>query len=73
MNDSSRSPMQFIGLGFELVVPILAGVFLGMWLDGRFGWTPWGVVTGAVLGIAAGFLNFFRAVLPRSGGGEPKP
>lgn len=73
MNDPSRSPLQFIGLGFELVVPILAGVFLGMWLDGRFGWTPWGVVTGAVLGIAAGFLNFFRAVLPRSGGGEPKP
>ena len=73
MNDPSRSPMQFVGLGFELVVPILAGVFLGMWLDGRFGWTPWGVVTGAVLGIAAGFLNFFRAVLPRNGGGGRNP
>ena len=71
MIDPSQSPLRFIGLGFELVVPVLAGVFLGLWVDRRFDSAPWGVVAGAVLGISAGFLNFFRAVLPRNGGGGP--
>ena len=31
----------------EMVAPILFGV----WLDGRNGWSPWGLVVGAVLGV----------------------
>lgn len=64
-----RNPMQFAGLGVELVVPILAGVLLGMWGDRELGWTPWLTVVGALLGIGAGFLNFFRQVLPPKEGG----
>ena len=34
-------------VGLEMVVPIA----LGLWLDNLFGWQPWGVVGGAVLGL----------------------
>ncbi|HEX5042198.1 MAG TPA: AtpZ/AtpI family protein [Candidatus Polarisedimenticolaceae bacterium] len=58
-----RPPWAYVGLGFELVVPIVLGLLLGLWLDGRWGTRPWLAVTGVVLGIAAGFYNFFRVVL----------
>lgn len=63
------NPWAYMGLGFELVVPIIAGVLLGYWADSRWGTEPWLTLTGALLGIAAGFLNFFRSVLPPKGGG----
>lgn len=62
------SPFRFVGLGFEIVVPILVGTFGGRWLDGKLGTGPWLLLVGTVLGIAAGFLNFFSAVLPRREG-----
>jgi F0F1-type ATP synthase assembly protein I len=40
-------------VGLEMVVPIVVGV----WLDGHFGWSPWGVVVGAVLGLATGLIH----------------
>lgn len=54
----------------ELVAPMIVGVLGGLWLDGRFGTKPWLTVTGAILGMAAGFLEFFRRVLPRNGPGN---
>ena len=66
------TPLAYVGLGFELVVPILVGVGLGYWADSRWGTKPWLTLTGALLGIAAGFLNFFRRVIPpKQGGGAP--
>lgn len=71
----SKSALAYVGLGVELIIPVLVGVFGGAWLDRRFGTTPWLVVAGSLLGIAAGFLNFFRSVLPgsRNGNGEDSP
>ncbi len=69
---SGPPPWSFVGLGFEIVVPLIAGVFLGNWLDRWLGTRPWLLVVGAILGMAAGFFNFFRAVLPRDGGSGPK-
>jgi ATP synthase protein I len=60
----SPSPLQLLGLGFELVAPLLAGLFGGRWLDGRLGTGPWLVLLGAVAGAAAGMLNFYRRVVP---------
>jgi F0F1-type ATP synthase assembly protein I len=53
-----------MGLGIELVAPILLGVFVGRWLDGRWGTKPWLLVVGAVLGLVLGFYSFLRSVLP---------
>jgi F0F1-type ATP synthase assembly protein I len=40
-------------VGFEMVVPIALGLFL----DDRLGWTPWGVTAGAVLGLVGGMAH----------------
>ncbi len=40
-------------VGFEMVAPIALGLFL----DHRLGWTPWGVVGGAVLGLVGGLAH----------------
>src|SRR5258706_13336760 len=40
-------------VGFEMVVPIALGLFL----DNRYGWTPWGVTVGAVLGLVGGMAH----------------
>lgn len=63
------SPLQFAGLGFELAVPLLVGVFGGQWLDRRFGTTPWLLLVGAMLGAAAGMLSLYRRIKPPKGPG----
>lgn len=37
----------------ELVAPIVIGV----WLDQRFGWSPWGLAVGAVVGFVGGIAH----------------
>jgi ATP synthase protein I len=39
------------------------GLLLGWWLDARWGTGPWLLLVGILLGIGAGFYNFFRAVI----------
>lgn len=58
------SPFAYMGLGIELVAPILLGVFVGRWLDGRWNTEPWLLIVGAVLGLVLGFYSFLRSVLP---------
>ena len=45
-----------------MVVPI----GLGAWLDSAFGWSPWGVVVGAVLGLVVGFTHLLVMLNKRS-------
>jgi F0F1-type ATP synthase assembly protein I len=55
-------------VGFEMVVPIVAGVFLDNW----WGTSPWMVALGAVLGLVGGLyhlivlLNRFNKPRPPS-------
>lgn len=58
-------------LGMTLVVAtvigLAAGYFADRWLDTK----PWLTLVGLVLGIAAGFLNVFRAVKALDRNGPP--
>ena len=60
--------------GYQKATPYLAastslvaavGVFtgLGVWLDGKFGTSPWLTLAGAIIGMTGGFISFFKAVL----------
>jgi F0F1-type ATP synthase assembly protein I len=40
-------------IGLEMVAPIV----LGLYLDEQLGWSPWGVVAGAVLGLVGGLTH----------------
>jgi F0F1-type ATP synthase assembly protein I len=45
-------------IGLEMVAPIALGVYL----DSTFGWGPWSVVTGAVLGLVGGLMHMVYLV-----------
>ena len=59
--------MRYAQVGTMLIVPMIMLGGFGYWLDRRFGWEPWLLLAGLILGMAAGFLNFFRLVLPPKG------
>jgi F0F1-type ATP synthase assembly protein I len=43
-------------VGLEMVVPVA----LGLALDYYLGWSPWGVIGGAVLGLVGGLARLVR-------------
>ena len=47
-------------IGFELAFSVFIGLALGVWLDSRFDTFPWLSLLFMVLGVAAGFVNFYR-------------
>jgi F0F1-type ATP synthase assembly protein I len=49
--------------GFEVAAGVGLGVVVGMWLDRRYHWTPWGMVIGAAVGIIAGMYAMIRDAL----------
>ena len=59
---SSRSIMNLLTVGTVLVVCIVLGYLLGNYLDKKLGTSPWLVVSGVILGTAAGFVELFRTV-----------
>lgn len=69
---SKRPPLgeaaRYAQVGLMLVAPMAALGYCGHWLDRRLGTGPWILLAGLILGMAGGFLNFFRLVLPPRGG-----
>lgn len=61
-----RKVAPYLTLGIQImlafVVPIVAGVFV----DQRYGWTPWGILTGIVLGFAGFFNLLWRTFIQTS-------
>jgi ATP synthase protein I len=49
-------------VGFQLVASFLIGVFVGQWLDKKWGTDPWMMFLGLILGAGGGFYNLFRLV-----------
>ena len=59
--ENADAVYQAVSLGFLFPVAIAVGFFLGRWLDGLFHTWPWLTIILTGCGIAAGFLNLFRA------------
>jgi len=59
---SKRSWAMAMSIGWELGAFVLLGVFLGRWIDGRTGSSPWGVLVGTFFGIAGGLYRLVRIV-----------
>jgi F0F1-type ATP synthase assembly protein I len=69
-HDPRRSPPHggtsgaaVAGLGMQFVVAILLFLFLGKWLDERFGTTPWLLIAGVFLGAGASFYSIYRRLM----------
>jgi F0F1-type ATP synthase assembly protein I len=52
--------LRYAGMGFEFFAGMLLFVAIGIWLDRRFGWSPWGTLTGAAVGFAVAMWNLVR-------------
>jgi ATP synthase protein I len=47
-------------IGFQVAFAIFIGLAVGVWLDSRLGTFPWLSLVFMVLGVVAGFLNYYR-------------
>lgn len=52
--------LRYAGLGSEFFAGLLACTLIGLWLDRRFGWSPWGVLVGAAVGFVGSMCNLIR-------------
>jgi F0F1-type ATP synthase assembly protein I len=55
-------------VGMEMVAPLVAGLIL----DDQFGWTPWGTVIGAALGLIGGLAHLISILNRPKNGGSPR-
>lgn len=61
-------PLSTVGL--TLVISTVLGLWGGHLLDGWLGTSPWLLLIGLLLGIAAGFLNLIRVMISLEQGGD---
>ncbi|HEX6048427.1 MAG TPA: AtpZ/AtpI family protein [Gemmatimonadaceae bacterium] len=54
---------RFAGVGFQFAVTILLSLWLGTWLDRKFGTAPVFLYTGVFLGAAAAFYSMYRQLM----------
>lgn len=59
----SREFGPYLTLGLQLALSVVVLFFVGRWLDGWLGTSPWLMIAGLALGIVGGFLQFFRTVI----------
>lgn len=49
-------------VGLELAIAVIIGLFVGRWLDGQLGTTPWMMILWLGFGFTAGLRGVFRHV-----------
>lgn len=62
-SDRYRDLGNYLGLGIQLAVTVGVMVFIGIWLDEKFGTNPWLTVLCSLLGIFAALYSFIKTVL----------
>ncbi len=62
-----RRYMTLSQVGLEMVAPI----GLGLAVDHFLGWSPWGVIVGAILGFAVGLVHLIVVVSKDDGDSSP--
>lgn len=60
-----RDAAPFLGLGTTLAGAVLLGIGGGYWIDSKLGTRPIFFLIGAVLGMAAAGLQFYRMVVQK--------
>jgi len=49
-------------IGFQLAAAVIAGLFIGQWIDQKLHTTPWLTILGLILGSVGGFYNLIRII-----------
>lgn len=69
--DPGQGWARWMSVGLEFGLAVALCTWGGWWLDGRMGWSPWGTLGGALLGVASGLYLLVKAAL--AGEGKPPP
>lgn len=64
---------RYMGYGLTWALSTLLFLFVGHWLDGRLGTTPWLLITGAFVGGAAGFYSLYHHIVAEAEKGRKPP
>ena len=51
---------KYVGVGLQILVGVGLGVLVGQWLDRKYGWEPWGVMIGSMVGLAGGMYLLIK-------------
>lgn len=60
---SLGSAGKYVGLGFQFVASILLFLWVGQWLDGKFGTDGPFVLLGVFVGAGAAFYSMYRGLM----------
>ncbi len=67
--DGYRKAAPYLSASTSLVVAVGLCLALGWWLDKKLGnRVPWFTMLGALVGMTAGFISFFKTVLGNRNG-----
>jgi F0F1-type ATP synthase assembly protein I len=58
-----RESAPYIGTGVALVAPVLLGLAIGHWVDGKLGTEPWFFLVGAGFGLLSAGYHFYYTVV----------
>ena len=58
-----KSPWALAGVGLQFAVTTAIFAFVGVYLDGRFGWTPWATIGMSVVGFVGGLYVLIKRFL----------
>jgi hypothetical protein len=71
-NPGGFTPRQYAKMGMayqaaaSFITPFILLPLIGMWLDKKMHWAPWGVIVGFILGMAVG-INLLLQIINRLG------
>src|ERR1051325_3822940 len=61
-----KSPWSYAGLGLQFAGTTALFVVMGLYLDHRFGWSPWGTVGLTMLGLVGGLYLLIKDSLKQN-------
>lgn len=59
----ARSTARYGGLGLQFAISILLFLYVGQWVDRRYGTKPWGLLVGVFVGAGAAFYSMYRRLM----------
>ena len=54
---------SYLGVGLQFALSIVFFVYLGQWLDRRYGTEPWLLLIGLLLGAGGSFYSIYRKLM----------
>jgi ATP synthase protein I len=61
--ESGKNAWSYAGIGIQFAATTGFFAFMGLYLDRRMGWTPWGTVTLTLIGLIGGLYLLIKDAL----------